>query len=141
MPRKSKPVNLTESELKRLEEWIRAGSTPQQVVLRARIILAAAKGEQDRQISAELQVQWRTVARWRQRAREQGIGCVWEIAPGRGRRVEYGTGKVKKIIDATLQTKPTGATHWSTRTMAQAQGVSKNTVQRLWQAHRLKPHL
>ena len=133
MSRKSTPIELSESEIQRLEQWIRAGSTPQQVVLRARIVLAAGRGQQDKEIATTLHIQWRTVARWRRRAREQGIGCVWNIAAGRGRKASYGPDKVAKIIDATLHTKPSGSTHWSTRTMAEAQQVSKNTVHRFWQ--------
>jgi transposase len=140
MSRKSIAVSLSESELVRLEQWIRAGSTPQQAVLRARIIVRAAQGQTDRQIAHELKLQRRTAALWRRRVREQGIGCVWEIAPGRGRKARYGSAKVSSIIEATLQTKPEGSTHWSTRTLAQLQAVSKNTIQRVWQEHELKPH-
>ena len=78
---------------------------------------------------------------WRRRVRAQGIGCVWEIAAGRGRKPDYNAARVAQLVEATLQTKPTGATHWSTRTMARAQGVSKNTIHRVWQDHGLKPHL
>lgn len=141
MSRKSLPVLLTDAEMVRLEQWIRAGSTPQQVVLRARIIGAAARGQTDQQIAKEFKVQRRTIALWRHRVREQGIGCVWEIAPGRGRKAYYSAGKVAHIVEATLQTKPAGCTHWSTRTLADAQGVSKNTIHRVWQEHQLKPHL
>jgi len=141
MSRKSIPVVLSEAEAVRLEQWIRAGSTPQGVVLRARLILAAAVGQTDQQISKELKVQRRTAALWRRRVREQGIGCVWEMALGRGRKARYGAGWIADMVAATLQTKPAGATHWSTRTMARAQGVSKNTIQRIWEDHRLKPHL
>ncbi len=141
MPRKSLSVVLSESECARLEQWIRAGSTPQQAVLRARIIVAAAGGCSDQQIARELKIQRRTVALWRARVRAQGIGCVWEIAPGRGRKATYGNAEVSRIIEATLQTKPKGATHWSTRTLARDQDVSKNTIQRIWQEHQLKPHL
>jgi transposase len=141
MPRKTLPIILSESETTRLEQWIRSGSTPQQVVLRCRIIQAAASGQQDRQIALTLKVRRRTAARWRQRARQQGIGCVWEIAPGRGRKARLGAIKVAELVAATLHTRPPGATHWSTRTLAQAQGVSKNTVHRLWQEQNLKPHL
>jgi transposase len=141
MSRKSLPVTLTEPEIVRLEQWIRAGSTPQQAVLRARIILSAARGQSDQQTARELKVQRRTAALWRRRVHEQGIGCVWEIAPGRGRKAHYGGKKVALIIEATLQTKPEGSTHWSTRTLARAQGVSKNTIHRVWQEHELKPHL
>jgi transposase len=141
MSRKSLLVVLTEAEFIRLEQWIRAGSTPQQVVLRARIIVAAARGQTDLRITGDLRVQRRTVALWRQRVRELGIGCVWEMRAGRGRKTRYGAVKAAAIVEATLQTKPPGSTHWSTRKLAQAQGVSKNTIARVWQEHQLKPHL
>jgi transposase len=141
MSRKSIPVVLSAAEAIRLEQWIRAGLTPQAVVLRARVILAAAVGRTDQQISKELKVQRRTAALWRRRVREQGIGCIWEIAVGRGCKASYDAKRVAEMVEATLQTKPAGATHWSTRTMARAQGVSKNTIQRIWQGHQLKPHL
>ena len=128
MSRTSPPVVLAEAELSRLDQWIRAGSTPQQVVLRARIIRAAAAGQTDKTIAATLALRRETAALWRRRVREQGIGCVWEIAPGRGRKPHYDTAKVGRWIKATLQTKPAGATHWSTRAFARTQGVSKNTI-------------
>jgi transposase len=134
-------VVLSEAEIVRLQQWIRAGSTPQQVVLRARMILAAAQGTQDKQIAVQLNVHRFTVALWRRRVREQGIGCVWEIASGRGRKPHYGTAVTARIVEATLQSKPKGSTHWSTRTLAGAQEVSKNTIHRIWQEHQLKPHL
>lgn len=140
MSRKSLPVVLSEAEILRLEQWIRAGSTPQQVVLRARIIVSTARGAPDQRIARQLQVQRRTVALWRKRVREERIGCVWEIAPGRGRKARYGAEAVARWVEATLHTKPTGSTHWSTRTLARNQGVSKNTIQRVWQEHQLKPH-
>lgn len=141
MSRTSVPVILTEAERTRLEQWIRAGSTPQQVVLRARVILGAAAGKSDKAIAAALQVRRETAALWRRRVREQGIGCVWEIAPGRGRKPGYDAASVSHWVEATLQTKPPGATHWSTRSLARAQGVSKSTIHRVWQDHGLKPHL
>jgi hypothetical protein len=67
--------------------------------------------------------------------------AVWEIEPGRGRKPQYNQAKRDAVIEATLQTKPKGMTHWSCRLMAKAQGISKNTVNRLWQLHHLKPHL
>lgn len=141
MSRKSAPVVLTDAERVRLEQWIRAGSTPQQVVLRAQVIVAAADGQSAQMSATQLGVDRRTVALWRRRVRALGIGCVWEIAAGRGRKPLYDAARVGQWVDATLQTKPPGATHWSTRTMARAQGVSKNTIQRAWQDHGLKPHL
>lgn len=141
MSRTSSPVLLTEAERVRLEQWIRAGSTPQQVVLRSRVIVAAAAGQSDKAIAAAVKVRRETAALWRRRVREQGIGCVWEIAPGRGRKPSYAAAEVSQWVDATLQTKPAGATHWSTRSLARTQGVSKSTIHRVWRDHGLKPHL
>jgi len=141
MPRKTVPVNLSESEVARLAQWIRSGSTPQQVVLRSRIIQAAASGKQDKQIAVALGIRRRMAARWRHRVRQQGIGCVWGIASGRGRKTRISAGKIATMVEATLHAHPAGSTHWSTRTLAKAYGVSKNTVHRLWQDQNLKPHL
>ena len=79
MSRKSLPVVLSDAELIRLEQWICAGSTPQQVVLRAQIIRAASHGQSDKATANALRIRRETAALWRRRAREQGIGCVWEI--------------------------------------------------------------
>ena len=83
---------------------------------------------------------YKTVALWRQRFRKEGTDCLWEVAAGRGRKPVYDAEKIKAIIDATLQSRPKGATHWSCRSMGQAQGVSKATVNRIWQSHHLQPH-
>src|SRR5271170_2993524 len=107
MPRKTLPIILSESETIRLEQWIRSGSTPQQVVLRCRIIQAAVFGLQDRQMALLLKVRRRTAARWCQRVREQGIGCVWGgIAPGCGRKARLSAVKVAELVAATLHTRP-----------------------------------
>ena len=96
------------------------------------MVLAAAQGQPDWGIAARLKVNRHTPALWRQRLAAAGIGSVWETAPGRGRQPEYDQAKREAIIEATLATKPKGRTHWSCRLMAEAQGVSKNTVNRLW---------
>jgi len=141
MPRLALALSLPESDQTQLRTWSRAASTPQQVALRCRLVLSAAQGLPDLEIAAEHGVNRHTAALWRKRVRLQGIGCVWEIAPGRGRKPRYDARKQSAMIEATLQTKPPGMTHWSCRLLARAQGVSKNTVQRLWQLHNLKPHL
>ena len=134
-------LSLSDPDREQLCSWLRAPSTPQQVALRCRLVLSAAQGLQDLEIAAEHAVNRHTVALWRKRVSLEGIGCVWEIAPGRGRKPRYDSSKQSAIIKATLQTKPKGMTHWSCRLMAEEQGVSKNTIQRLWQLHNLKPHL
>ena len=82
-----------------------------------------------------------TVILWRKRFSEEGLDGVWDIAPGRGQKPVYGIDRIAAIVNATLQTKPAGMTHWSCRTMAQNQGVSKATINRIWRAHKLQPHL
>lgn len=117
-----------------------AHGTPQQVALRCRIVLAAAAGQTNLAISQESGINPKTVALWRDRFVESGPEGLWEIAPGRGRKPTYGAGKIKRIVQATLSTKPKGMTQWSCRQMAQAQGVSKSTVSNIWRSHQLKPH-
>src|SRR3989441_2679728 len=141
MPKSAMALTLSVEDQEQIGAWLRAPSTPQQVALRCRIALAAAQGQQDLEIAAQLKVNRHTPALWRKRVAAEGIGCVWEIAPGRGRKPQYHQTKRDAIIEATLQTKPKGMTHWSCRLMADAQGVSKNTVNRLWQLHNVKPHL
>ena len=140
MPRISPVVSLSADDLDQLVRWEAAQGTPQQVALRCRLILAAAAGQQDLEIAAAYDVSRHTAALWRQRVRAMGIAAVWEIQAGRGRKPVLSQAKRDGIIAATLKAKPNGRTHWSCRTMAQAQGVSKNTVNRLWQLHNLKPH-
>jgi transposase len=141
MPNTSVAIKLQPAERTQLETWGSAHGTPQQVALRCRIILGALAGQNNVSIAEELGVSRPTVQLWRTRVREQGIGEVWEIAPGRGRKPQYDQAQRAAIIKATLQSKPKGMTHWSCRLMAEAQEVSKNTVNRLWQLHNLKPHL
>jgi len=134
-------IILNPNDQEQLERWASAHGTPQQVALRCRIILGAAAGQQNKVMAANLNVSRPTVNLWRKRVQALGIGQVWEIAPGRGRKARYGQARRDAIIKATLQTKPKGMTHWSCRTMAQEQKVSKATVNRLWQMHNIKPHL
>jgi transposase len=141
MARISPLVSLSADDLAQLVRWEAAHGTPQQVALRCRLVLAAAAGKQDLEIASTYDVNRHTAALWRQRVRTAGIGSVWEIQPGRGRKPQYSQEKRDALIATTLETKPPGMTHWSCRTMAKAQGVSKNTVNRLWQLHNLKPHL
>ncbi len=141
MPNTPLEITLPPTERTQLERWESSHGTPQQVALRCRIILGAFAGQNNVSIAEQLGVSRPTVQLWRKRVREQGIGGVWEIAPGRGRKPQYDQATRDGIIQATLCSKPKGMTHWSCRLMAQEQEVSKNTVNRLWQLHNLKPHL
>lgn len=126
------------AEVKRLE---RAPRSPQRIVQRARIILRAAEGASNNAIAAELGVSRPTVILWRGRFAAHGIDGIVKDATRPGRRQSLSQEKIAEVVDATLNTKPEGATHWSVRDMAKAQGLSPAAVQRIWKAHGLKPHL
>lgn len=140
MPRIATPILLETPARQELERWVAAHGTPQQVTQRCRIILAAAQGRQDKEIAEELQINFKTAALWRGRFCKEGTDCLWEVASGRGRKPSHSADKVAAIIETTLQSRPAGATHWSCRSMAKEHGVSKATVNRIWQSHQIKPH-
>jgi len=131
---------LSPQEQAQIRQWVAAHGTPQQVAPRGRIVLAAAEGESDVAIAAQLSINRKTVILWRKRFAEQRLDGLWEVAPGRGRKPIYDIDKIAAIVDATLQTKPEGMTHWSCRTMAVNQQVSKSTINNIWLAHNLQPH-
>jgi len=95
------------------------------------------EGHAESAIAQQLGTNRKTVALWCKRFAEQGPKSLWQIAPGRGRKPTYGPEKIKALMDATLQTKPAGMTHWSCRLMAKAQGVSKSTVSNIWRSHQV----
>src|SRR6266516_4363297 len=131
---------ITAEQRRTLEAWIRARNSPQKVVFRAKLVLLASEGIANRKIAQQMDASRPTVILWRQRFVAGGPEALVDDAPGRGRKPEISAGKIKQIVDATLQTKPKAATHWSVRTMAAAQGVSPASVQRIWDAHGLEPH-
>ena len=140
MPKSVDPVPMSFEQRRILEAWIRAHNTPQSIAMRAKIALLAANGLSNVQVAREVGVSRPTVILWRQRFLLSGTDALTTILPGRGRPVTYTAEQVQRIVEATTQTKPPGATHWSTRSMARAQGISKATVQRIWSAHGLQPH-
>jgi len=134
-------IVLTNDERKTLATWSRGRSTPARVVLRAKIVLAAAEGKTNEAIAAELGTSKPTVGRWRTRFAKRRTAGIEKDAHRPGRTPAMTAETVERIVQKTTQEKPTAATHWSTRTMAKAVGVSKDTVQRVWVTHGLKPHL
>ena len=140
MPNSTAGVVLSEVQRNQLEQWLAAMGTPQQVALRCRIVLASALGRPELAIAAELDINRKTVRLWRERFLEKGLAALWDVAPGRGRKPTYGQEDIKRIIDATLQSKPKGSTQWSCRLMAATQGLSKSTVSNIWRSHNIKPH-
>jgi transposase len=110
-------------------------------VLRAKIVLLAADGKRNDEIAEALGCTRRTVGTWRLRFLNGGVAGIEKDAPRPGRSPAVRRRVAAEIIEKTTREKPRAATHWSTRTMAKAIGVSHSTVQRVWKANGLKPHL
>lgn len=139
--RVARPVSLTPEQQTQLQASAEGRRVSVRLAERARIVLLAAQGLQDKQIGVRLGIDRITAAHWRKRYLEQGHEGLQKDAPRSGCPRSVTALKVQQIVQRTTQTKPANATQWSTRTMAAAQGVSEKTVRRIWRRHGLKPHL
>jgi len=135
------PVVLSPEQRLVLEAQARARRASARSVERARIVLLAAAGLQNQDIAAQLQIMPETVARWRRRFLTGGVEALARDAPRPGRPRTITDAQVRKVVRKTTQQTPPNATHWSTRTMAAATGISERSVRRIWRQHGLKPHL
>src|SRR5438876_10606634 len=133
-------LSLDATQRQRLEFLVRAGSTPQKLVQRARIILLAAAGRPNAAIARELDVSRPTVLLWRERFARGGVPGLSYERPRPGRKPAIGPERIQAVVEATLQTTPPAATQWSVRTMTKAQGLGRTTIHRIWKAHGLQPH-
>ena len=132
-------IVLTGEEREVLERWARRPKSSQALALRCRIVLAAADGRRSKDIAAELGCNPNTVGKWRGRFAGRGLdGLHDEPRPGKPRSIS--DEDVERVIVKTLEEQPRDATHWSTRSMAQATGMSQTAVSRIWRAFGLKPH-
>ena len=131
---------MTAEQRHTLEAWVNAPTTPQYVALRSRICLRAHDGCPNRQIAAELGTSRPTVLLWRQRFSEGGPGALEQDADRGASAQRLAPSLAKAIVEATLQTTPPDATHWSTRSLAAKFGISHMTVARIWDGHGLHPH-
>lgn len=139
--RLAEPISLTPEERSRLDTWATGRSLPFRLVQRAQIIQMAAKGVLSQDIAQKLRVSRPTVQLWRQRFLALRLPGLEKDAPRPGRIPRILQKKVAAVVEATLHTIPSNATHWSTRSMAEAQGISEATVRRIWHRYNLKPHL
>ncbi len=137
--RRAPPVRLSREERRQLTAWVQAHTTPQRRVFRARIVLRAAEGAQNREIAEELRTTPGTVALWRRRFLTQRIPGIEKDAPRPGRPPVIPTSTIQAIVRSTLGRKPSNAAYWSARSLAKDMGVSKTTVQRVWKSHQLEP--
>jgi transposase len=133
-------VALTKEQRATLESSARGRSNPARLVERSRIVLLAAAGQQDSQIAELLSIPRQKAGRWRKRFLALGLAGLAKDAPRPGRPATVTAQKVQDVVARTTQTRPSNATHWSTRSMAQAAGISEASVRRIWKAHGLKPH-
>jgi putative transposase len=135
----ARKVDLEQGQREQLEALARSRSLPHGLVVRAKIVLEAAGGAQNVQISKTLGVSRYTVGKWRERFVRKGIeGLYDEYRSGRPRSID--DERIAAMVNKTLRSKPKGTTHWSTRDMAERTGISKSTVQRVWSAFGLQPH-
>ncbi len=132
-------IDLSVSERRELESLARRRKTAQGLARRARIVLAAAAGLENKQIARELGATKDTVGKWRRRFAEQRLdGLYDEPRPGAPRTIE--DDEVAEVVRRTLEETPPDATHWSLRSMASAVGHAPSTIHRIWQAFGLQPH-
>src|SRR5215208_95228 len=134
-------VELSDEERQQLEKQARARSVSVRLAQRSKMILLAATGLSDLKIGVELGVKRQSVACWRSRFNRLGLAGIEKDAPRPGRKPQISAKRVKQIVRMTTREKPSDATHWSTRSMAQAAGISEASVRRIWKKHGLKPHL
>lgn len=139
MGRPTKAIVLNEEERSKLQEWARRPKTAQRLALRARIVLGCAEGMESRRVARQLRIADQTVCKWRERFRTARLeGLADEPRPGAPRRIT--DSEVEALITRTLESVPAQSTHWSTRTIAQASGLSQSAVSRIWRAFSLQPH-
>jgi transposase len=135
------PLTLTDEERQTLQRWSRRAKTAQALALRARIVLACAEGTTNKEVAERLGIWPQTVTKWRGRFVAKRLeGLSDEPRPGRPRTIA--DERVEQVITKTLEEPPPNQdTHWSTRSMARATGMSQTAVSRIWRAFELKPHL
>jgi len=139
MGRPKAELILTDEERTQLERWARRPKSSQQLGLRARIVLACSDGSTNTQVAERLGIAKPTVGKWRQRFVEHRLkGLNDDPRPGPPRKIS--DEDVERVVTKTLESKPKNATHWSTRSMAKATGLSQNAVWRIWKAFGLQPH-
>lgn len=133
------PLVLSAEQRTTLESWARRRTTAQALALRARIVMHAADGVSNTVIARRERVTKATVGKWRGRFVRRGLdGLLDEPRPGAPRTI--GAAEVEAVITKTLETTPHDATHWSTRSMAEAVGLSQSAISRIWRAFALQPH-
>jgi transposase len=139
--RKIERILISDADRERLERLVRDRNTPQKLVWRARIVLLASDGLTAEAIAAAVGKSLLTVRRWRRRYMAKGVDGLLKDATRPPGRKPLTAEAIKRVVRMTLHERPANATQWSARSMAKAAGISYTSVQRIWRAHGLKPHL
>jgi transposase len=134
-------IQVPSEDRDRLERLVGDRNTPQKVVWRARIVLLAGAGTKAGEIARRVGKSVLTVRRWRRRYAAKGVDGLLKDATRPPGRAPLSARKIKQVVNLTLTEKPPNATHWSVRTMAARAGIAASSVQKIWRAHGLKPHL
>jgi transposase len=134
-------IIFTPQEEATINRWSQGKSFPLRLIQRAQIIQLAAQGIFNHDIAKRLDISRPTVQLWRERFLAFRLSGLEKDAPRPGRLPKIRHKKIMTIVNATIHTTPSDATHWSTRGMAKAHGVSKDSIQRIWKQYNLKPHL
>jgi len=140
MPNQTFCVHASLAEQAQLEQVARQGKTPQKVASRARIVLMLSNHESPSSVADALGISRMTVRLWADRFVSDGIPGLVRDASRPGRRKQITPEKVQAVVEATLTTRPPAATHWSSRPLAKAQGLSDGTIRKIWRQHGLQPH-
>ena len=133
-------IMLTGEERATLQRWARGRSVAARLVLRAKIVLAAAEGRENKDIAAELGTLRKTVGLWRKRFASGRLAGIEQDAPRGGRPATARQEVAAQIVATTTGERPRQATHWSTRSLARHLGTSPSMVQRVWKETNLQPH-
>lgn len=132
-------LDVTDEERGTLRSWARRMKSGQALALRGRIVLLCEEGHSNSEVAEELGIRKQTVGKWRQRFVEHRLdGLLDEPRPGAPRKIT--DEQIERALTMTLETTPPDATHWSTRSLAKASGLSRSTVGRMWKAFALQPH-
>jgi transposase len=134
-------ITLSPEDRARLEGWVSGRNTPQKLVWRGRIVLMWAAGAGVTSIVRATGKTKKTAYRWRQRYPDQGVGGLARDATRPGRKKPLSAAVIARVVEMTLREKPPADTQWSARSLAKAVGLSHTSIQRIWAAHGLKPHL
>lgn len=139
--RKAIKIQITTLDREKILSVINSPTSPGRSIERAKIILMASEGQENKKIASALGIHREKVARWRKRFVDYGIEGLWKDAEGRGRKPKFSNEEVESLVKTTVENVPQGRTHWSRSSMSEYCDMSESTIGRIWKRYGLKPHL